>query len=315
MSLSQSTVLKLYHTVIDDVIAGVRDPFMDEGVDEQVLQELKQVWTNKLMASKAVEMAPDPSEQPVPPPSLANNPKSSSKSGSKSKSRAAQQAAASNNDNKTMMTGNTTASSTSLPAPPAAVIGLDPNKLVPIQITLPAMPGVIGSEARVLTITVPASALQENQLHQVITGPIITSIMPLPPQIASSVLQQHVNSQLQNVNMNRISVQKQMDGAADTSDEEDVSDISDDHLDNDDDNLEKSDDENMDGAEEEPLNSEDDVTDEESSELFETDNVVVCQYDKITRSRNKWKFYLKDGIMNVNGKDYVFQKSNGDAEW
>lgn len=163
------------------------------------------------------------------------------------------------------------------------------------------MPGVMNSEARVLTITVPASALQENQLHQVITGPIITSIMPLPPQIASSVLQQHVNSQLQNVSLSmsifvyfvrikwksrfvsdRISVQKQMDGAADTSDEEDGSDISDDHLDNDDDNLEKSDEENLEGAEEEPLNSEDDVTDEESSELFETDNVVVCQYDKVS---------------------------------
>lgn len=102
-----------------------------------------------------------------------------------------------------MMSGNTTASSTSLPAPPAAVIGLDPNKLVPIQITLPAMPGVMNSEARVLTITVPASALQENQLHQVITGPIITSIMPLPPQIASSVLQQHVNSQLQSVSLSK----------------------------------------------------------------------------------------------------------------
>lgn len=77
--------------MIDDVIAGVRDPFLDEGVDEQVLQELKQVWTNKLMASKAVEMTPDPAEQPVPPPALANNPKTSSKSGSKSKaSRAAQ---------------------------------------------------------------------------------------------------------------------------------------------------------------------------------------------------------------------------------
>lgn len=75
-----------------------------------------------------------------------------------------------------------------------------------------------------------------------------------------------------------------MDGAADTSDEEDGSDISDDHLDNDDDNLEKSDEENLEGAEEEPLNSEDDVTDEESSELFETDNVVVCQYDKVSPS-------------------------------
>ena len=34
--------------------------------------------------------------------------------------------------------------------------------------------------------------------------------------------------------------------------------------------------------EEEPLNSEDDVTDdEEQADLFDTDNVVVCQYDKV----------------------------------
>lgn len=80
------------------------------------------------------------------------------------------------------------------------------------------------------------------------------------------------------------------------------------------------------------------ILDEDAADLFDTDNVVVCQYDKvielifclkdpvlyyffnfftnqITRSRNKWKFYLKDGIMNIGGKDYVFQKSNGDAEW
>lgn len=82
-----------------------------------------------------------------------------------------------------------------------------------------------------------------------------------------------------------------------------------------------------------PLNSEDDVSDEDPSELFDVENVVVCQYDKvssviisfrnyplqyfkqITRSRNKWKFHFKDGIMNLKGKDYVFQKAIGDAEW
>jgi hypothetical protein len=31
----------------------------------------------------------------------------------------------------------------------------------------------------------------------------------------------------------------------------------------------------------EPLNSEDDVSDEDPTELFDTDNVVVCQYDKV----------------------------------
>lgn len=44
-------------------------------------------------------------------------------------------------------------------------------------------------------------------------------------------------------------------------------------------------------------------------------NIRFVYCSQITRSRNKWKFYLKDGIMNIGGKDYIFQKSNGDAEW
>jgi hypothetical protein len=32
----------------------------------------------------------------------------------------------------------------------------------------------------------------------------------------------------------------------------------------------------------EPLNSEDDVSDEDPTDLFDTDNVVVCQYDKVS---------------------------------
>jgi len=110
----------------------------------------------------------------------------------------------------------------------------------------------------------------------------------------------------------------QLDGPADSSDEDDAVDDDDDGDDDDDDD----DDDDIDpdgdddeGVEEEPLGSEDDISDEDASDLFETDNVVVCQYDKITRARNKWKFHLKDGIMNLNGKDYVFQRAHGDAEW
>ena len=49
---------------------------------------------------------------------------------------------------------------------------------------------------------------------------------------------------------------------------------------------EEEEDKEQDGAEdgqveEEPLNSEDDVSDEEGQELFDTENVVVCQYDKV----------------------------------
>lgn len=41
---------------------------MDEGVDELVLQELKQIWTNKIMISKAVDLMSDPQEQQTVPP-------------------------------------------------------------------------------------------------------------------------------------------------------------------------------------------------------------------------------------------------------
>ncbi|XP_071743757.1 uncharacterized protein [Lepeophtheirus salmonis] len=116
----------------------------------------------------------------------------------------------------------------------------------------------------------------------------------------------------------------QMDGANDSSDDdidndeddedEDDEDEDDEDEDDDGDNIDDEDNEEG-GVEEEPLGSNDDISEEDPSDLFDTDNVVVCQYDKITRARNKWKFHLKDGIMHLNGKDYVFQRANGDAEW
>ncbi|NXN34067.1 TF2AY factor, partial [Nycticryphes semicollaris] len=71
----------------------------------------------------------------------------------------------------------------------------------------------------------------------------------------------------------------------------------------------------IDIVEEDPLNSGDDVSEQDIPDLFDTDNVIVCQYDKIHRSKNKWKFYLKDGVMSFEGKDHVFAKAIGDAEW
>lgn len=61
--------------MIEDVVTNVRDAFLDEGVDEQVLQEMKQIWTNRLMASKAVDAAPEPQAPQAQPALLANNPK------------------------------------------------------------------------------------------------------------------------------------------------------------------------------------------------------------------------------------------------
>ncbi|KAJ8934869.1 hypothetical protein NQ314_013143 [Rhamnusium bicolor] len=46
---------KAYQDVINDVISNTREHFVEDGVDETVLQELKQLWQTKLAASKAVE--------------------------------------------------------------------------------------------------------------------------------------------------------------------------------------------------------------------------------------------------------------------
>ncbi|EAZ63530.1 transcription initiation factor TFIIA large subunit (TOA1) [Scheffersomyces stipitis CBS 6054] len=43
--------------------------------------------------------------------------------------------------------------------------------------------------------------------------------------------------------------------------------------------------------------------------------IMLCLYDKVQRIKNKWKSNLKEGIANIDGKDYVFHKATGESEW
>ena len=68
------------------------------------------------------------------------------------------------------------------------------------------------------------------------------------------------------------------------------------------------------------INSDLDDSDEdhdlyEEDEDLETGMIMLCLYDKVQRVKNKWKYVLKDGIANINGKDYVFAKATGESEW
>lgn len=53
--------MKLYQSVIEDTINSSREFFAEEGIDDQILLELRQSWESKVMASKAVD-APPPQE-------------------------------------------------------------------------------------------------------------------------------------------------------------------------------------------------------------------------------------------------------------
>eukprot|EP00842_Homolaphlyctis_polyrhiza_P002899 jgi/Hompol1/360/HPOL_001093-RA len=54
---------------------------------------------------------------------------------------------------------------------------------------------------------------------------------------------------------------------------------------------------------------------ESEDEYAEVSNLLLCQFEKVQRVKNKWKCALKDGVINVNGKDYLFSKANCDFEW
>ncbi|KAI0109265.1 transcription factor IIA, alpha/beta subunit [Nemania sp. FL0031] len=54
---------------------------------------------------------------------------------------------------------------------------------------------------------------------------------------------------------------------------------------------------------------------EENDDDEEGGQIMLCMYDKVQRVKNKWKCVLKDGVLNVNGKDYVFHKATGEFEW
>ncbi len=56
-----------------------------------------------------------------------------------------------------------------------------------------------------------------------------------------------------------------------------------------------------------------DEDDEDAGTMDE--NVVLCQYEKVARTRNKWRCVFKSGLIHVNGVDYSFTRANGEFEW
>ncbi|XP_037500430.1 transcription initiation factor IIA subunit 1 isoform X1 [Rhipicephalus sanguineus] len=338
--MAAAGVPKLYRSVIEDVINGVKDVFLDEGVDEQALLELRQIWEKKLLESKAI----DPPDHPVP--ATAGRQQATTAT-LQPTPQAILEKIPRRNPAFAATAQPLTIGPNGLMQPtlvqyhtPIRGPGLVDQKLIITQPgqTATVMSSSAAAAALALHPDVAASLLQggvinmgdrqtanpgaQLQFHPVVTlagehyttttatgqvCPNRTVSLPfaMPAQVVTAAAAQ---SGLGNV--------VQLDGARDTSDEdEDEDEFNEDEEEGNEDGPQ--DDENEDGPQEEvePLNSDDDVSDEEATENFEIDNVVVCQYDKISRSRNRWKFHFKDGIMNLQGKDYVFQKAVGDAEW
>lgn len=57
---------------------------------------------------------------------------------------------------------------------------------------------------------------------------------------------------------------------------------------------------------------------EEGDEAADDENIndlVLCQYEKISRVRTRWRGILRSGIVHISNRDYCFSKANMDFEW
>ncbi|XP_048583514.1 transcription initiation factor IIA subunit 1-like [Nematostella vectensis] len=333
--MSNSNIVpKLYRNVIEDVIKNVKEAFLNEGVDDQVLQELKQIWESKLLQSRAVDgmpadgvlqarqqyMYPHVIQQAMPQ-AISRQPQQvtipsthvasvSIPGGLAQRQTPSGQTAIIFPEAHAQMQAHAHALNQMTPAASAATLAI-PGIQQSQQGATQAGTTRLAPYPTARTIQV-AHPIQHQQLH-----PQIPHLQA--QQLAANkqqMTQQQIQTQSQQGRTNKPQMVIQVDGANDSSDDDD-DDEDDDDVDDEDEHDKAGDQGNEENVEEEeePLNSDDDDPDDGATDLFDTENVVVCQFDKIARSRNKWKFHLKDGIMNLKGKDYVFQRATGEAEW
>ncbi|VDN93297.1 unnamed protein product [Brugia pahangi] len=379
------TIADVYKGVINDVIGQVKEAFLDENVDIDVLQQLKKDWEEKLIASNSVDwdgprhVPPPPLRQmkqpimtstTIPPGStvrIAQNGQhilvqQSTRSSSSSSSQVTQPALV-------MQASGT--SSVQRPVHQVQYISAanipinsDPNTVViqrqsvsqntsqittmtPGMITFPAGQG----QARIIQQGGQQFLMHGSGTANLPTGSsvmILNAGSQIPVTLNNAVVYQPANRQLLQsgqsnpkledtiqmldgatslvVNTSGAGTLKklaQLDGASrvsDSSSEEEMDEEDDDDplrtiADRISEEGNAVDDEDQ-VTEEDPLNSGDDQSDDEDVErLFEAENLVMCQFEKVHRARSKWKFTLKDGIMHIRGKDHCFQRCSGEAEW
>ncbi|KAJ6299596.1 hypothetical protein OIU76_020548 [Salix suchowensis] len=75
----------------------------------------------------------------------------------------------------------------------------------------------------------------------------------------------------------------------------------------------------VDEDDDEPLNEDDDDDEDldgvDQGEELSTQHLILAQFDKVTRTKSRWKCTLKDGIMHINNKDILFNKATGEFDF
>jgi len=300
--MAANDVKKIYQDIINDVCTTVREALQEEGYDDHTLQELRTLWVNRLDISKALE--------PLPPVDDATQRVYGGKT---------------NSNNSQTYIHNT--SMTSIQTLPPSLLNNPGMNFGANQPIVYASNGTPISMQNQRTQPYKQNRTGANNISQIDgTNDEEETITAIKNEIRLSKLNDStIGTKICKQKRRKFKKQKpidicfQLDGtvppasAISDDDEDDEEEATNDVAEEIEDEEDETNEEQNEDAN--PLCSEDDVSDDEPAEMFEADNVVVCQYDKITRCKNKWRFNLKSGIMNIHGRDYVFNKATGEAEW
>lgn len=63
------------------------------------------------------------------------------------------------------------------------------------------------------------------------------------------------------------------------------------------------------------LDDSDDEGEIDSENEDEDMPLMLCSYEKVHRTKNKWRANLSHGVVCINGREWVFEKGNGEYEW
>ncbi|KRX21788.1 Iron-sulfur cluster assembly 1 -like protein, mitochondrial [Trichinella nelsoni] len=260
-------VNRIYRGVIEEVCNASRESFLDEGLDEQVLQDFKQVWESKVLATKAIDSFNDHPPAPL----LRSN---------------------------------------FMQMPPTVAVPITQQMIQPIQLTQ-SLPSNLAFSHGVFTNNPPGFVVQPLRGGTAVRFvPASAAIHGRPAFFASNILtaasgtaQTVQQSVVSSKNVNQVTgstpptevkterstaskVIYQIDGPAADSEEE-LEEIDDEECDLV--NLVDDSTENAGPVEDgEPLNSDDDISVGDPCEIFESDNVTACQYEKcLTALREK----------------------------
>lgn len=264
--MSNVEALKLYETIIDEVINDLRQDFEDLGIDELTLQDLRRIWCDKLSHTHVARFQWD--DQVMPPP-LPEQPMGG----------AGHQGG----------------------APPTQAPMSYPQQMMPPLGGGLELPGDsygyggielpnLGGDTDSLGLMLPRINQADGTIELTFDGEH-NAMLRKWQKMAQAQEAKKAREAGEAAPTKRVG---QADGQLDDEDDGLFNALDDINSDLDD------------GLELEKL-------DDEDGDL--EGQIMLCLYDRVQRVKNKWKCNLKEGIANIDGKDYVFQKATGESEW